>query len=151
MLWDMDAVYSAKQRELHYKAKKLRELQNGDQSVECSLKRCKVGNDEIWQMEAKFIRNMFDMSSLPKTVLINWTRKNNYPHPNYKTEGIEKSFRSTVMVNGKKYSSTHLEKNKKYAEQAAAVVALFALGLIDKSMIRGSAAGLPVDSSYQLK
>ncbi|XP_064466215.1 tRNA-dihydrouridine(20) synthase [NAD(P)+]-like [Ornithodoros turicata] len=151
VLWNMDTIYNAKQKELHYMAQKLRELPNDDQGPERSLKKCKVGNDEIWQMEAKFVRNMFDMSSLPKTVLINWTRKNNFPHPRYKTEGIEKSFRSIVMVNGKKYSSTHLEKNKKYAEQAAAVVALFSLGLIDKSMIRGSAAGLPIDSSYKLK
>lgn len=55
-----------------------------------------------------FLRNMFEMSNLPKTVLINWTRKNNYPHPTYKTEATEKSFRSVVMVDRKRYSSTYL-------------------------------------------
>lgn len=144
-LWDMEDLYDAKQEQLQSIARKLREFSSNGKSLGQSLKRCKVGNDEIWQLEAKFVRNMFEMADLPKTVLINWTRKNNVTHPTYNTEGIEKSFRSIVMVNGKKYSSTHLEKNKKYAEQAAALVALFALGLIDGSKIKGNTAGLPFD------
>uniref|UniRef100_A0A0K8RII6 Putative trna-dihydrouridine synthase n=1 Tax=Ixodes ricinus TaxID=34613 RepID=A0A0K8RII6_IXORI len=143
-LWKMEELYSTWQRKLQVKAKELKELSKNDSS-EQTLKRCKVGNDEVWQMEAKFVRNMFEMSNLPKTMLINWTRKNNYPHPSYKTEAKEKSFRSVVVVDNKKYSSTFLEKSKKYAEQAAALVALYALGLIDGSKIKGNTAGMPME------
>lgn len=142
-LWNMDKLYDLKQRKLQAKIKELKEYTNNDRS-EPTLKKCKVGNEEVWQMEAKFVRNMFEMSNLPKTVLINWTRKNNYPHPTYKTEATEKSFRSVVMVDRKRYSSTYLEKNKKYAEQAAALVALYALELIDSSKIVGNTAGMPL-------
>ncbi|KAG0429904.1 hypothetical protein HPB47_023217 [Ixodes persulcatus] len=106
-LWKMEELYSTWQRKLQAKAKELKELSKNDSS-EPTLKRCKVGNDEVWQMEAKFVRNMFEMSNLPKTMLINWTRKNNYPHPSYKTEAKEKSFRSVVVVDSKRYSSTFL-------------------------------------------
>lgn len=37
------------------------------------------------------------------------------------------------------------EKNKKYAEQSAALVALYALGLIDSSKIKGNTAGMPFE------
>uniref|UniRef100_G3MRS0 DRBM domain-containing protein n=1 Tax=Amblyomma maculatum TaxID=34609 RepID=G3MRS0_AMBMU len=144
VLWNMEDKYASRQLKLQARAKALRELSNGDHS-EPVLKKCKVGEEEVWQMEAKFVRNMFGMANLPKTVLINWTRKNNYPHPFYKTESMEKSFRSVVLVDRKRYSSTYLEKNKKYAEQAAALVALYALGLIDSSKIKGNTAGMPVE------
>ncbi|EEC10364.1 tRNA-dihydrouridine synthase, putative [Ixodes scapularis] len=143
-LWKMEELYSTWQKKLQAKAKELKDLSKNDSS-EPTLKRCKVGNEEVWQMEAKFVRNMFEMSNLPKTTLINWTRKNNYPHPSYKTEAKEKSFRSVVVVDSKRYSSTFLEKSKKYAEQAAALVALYALGLIDGSKIKGNTAGMPME------
>uniref|UniRef100_A0A1E1XAP3 Putative trna-dihydrouridine synthase n=1 Tax=Amblyomma aureolatum TaxID=187763 RepID=A0A1E1XAP3_9ACAR len=107
VLWNMEDKHASRQLKLQARAKALRELSNGDNS-EPVLKKCKVGDEEVWQMEAKFVRNMFGMANLPKTVLINWTRKNNYPHPFYKTESMEKSFRSVVLVNGKRYSSTYL-------------------------------------------
>lgn len=144
VLWDMGEEHASRQLKLHAKAKALRELSNND-NTELALKKCKVGDEEVWQMEAKFVRSLFEMSNLPKTVLINWTRKNSYAHPFYRTESVEKSFRSVVLVEGKMYSSTYLEKNKKYAEQAAALVALYDLGLIDSSKIKGNTAGMPIE------
>lgn len=144
VLWNMQDKHASRQLKLQARAMALRELSNNS-DAEPVLKKCKIGDDEVWQMEAKFVRNMFEMANLPKTVLINWTRKNNYPHPFYKTESIEKSFRSVVLVDRKKYSSTYLEKNKKYAEQSAALVALYALGLIDSSKIKGNSAGMPFE------
>ncbi|KAL3185264.1 hypothetical protein MRX96_031125 [Rhipicephalus microplus] len=139
VLWNMQDEHASRQLKLQGRAMALRELSDNS-NAEPVLKKCKIGDDEVWQMEAKFVRNMFEMANLPKTVLINWTTKNNYPHPFYQTESIEKSFRSVVLVNRKKYSSTYLEKNKKYAEQSAALVALYALGLIDSSKIKGNTA-----------
>ncbi|XP_037580051.1 tRNA-dihydrouridine(20) synthase [NAD(P)+]-like isoform X1 [Dermacentor silvarum] len=144
VLWNMQDKHASRQLKLQARAMALRELSNNSYA-EPVLKKCKIGDDEVWQMEAKFVRNMFEMANLPKTVLINWTRKNNYPHPFYKTESMEKSFRSVVLVDRKKYSSTYLEKNKKYAEQSAALVALYALGLIDSSKIKGNTAGMPFE------
>uniref|UniRef100_A0A131YHT9 Trna dihydrouridine synthase n=1 Tax=Rhipicephalus appendiculatus TaxID=34631 RepID=A0A131YHT9_RHIAP len=144
VLWNMQDEHTSRQLKLQARAMALRELSNNS-NAEPVLKKCKIGDDEVWQMEAKFVRNMFEMANLPKTVLINWTRKNNYPHPFYKTESMEKSFRSVVLVDRKKYSSTYLEKNKKYAEQSAALVALYALGLIDSSKIKGNTAGMPFE------
>lgn len=144
VLWNMQDKHASRQLKLQTRAMALRELSNNS-DAEPVLKKCKIGDDEVWQMEAKFVRNMFEMANLPKTVLINWTRKNNYPHPFYKTESLEKSFRSVVLVDRKKYSSTYLEKNKKYAEQSAALVALYALGLIDSSKIKGNTAGMPFE------
>lgn len=144
VLWNMQDKHASRQLKLQTRAMALRELSNNS-DPEPVLKKCKIGDDEVWQMEAKFVRNMFEMANLPKTVLINWTRKNNYPHPFYKTESLEKSFRSVVLVDRKKYSSTYLEKNKKYAEQSAALVALYALGLIDSSKIKGNTAGTPFE------
>lgn len=144
VLWNMQDKHASRQLKLQARAMALRELSNNS-DAEPVLKKCKIGDDEVWQMEAKFVRNMFEMANLPKTVLINWTRKNNYPHPFYKTESMEKSFRSVVLVDRKKYSSTYLEKNKKYAEQSAALVALYALGLIDSSKIKGNSAGMPFE------
>ncbi|XP_050049246.1 tRNA-dihydrouridine(20) synthase [NAD(P)+]-like isoform X1 [Dermacentor andersoni] len=144
VLWNMQDKHASWQLKLQARAMALRELSNNCYA-EPVLKKSKIGDDEVWQMEAKFVRNMFEMADLPKTVLINWTRKNNYPHPFYKTESMEKSFRSVVLVDRKKYSSTYLEKNKKYAEQSAALVALYALGLIDGSKIKGNTAGMPFE------
>ncbi|XP_075532812.1 dihydrouridine synthase 2 isoform X2 [Dermacentor variabilis] len=144
VLWNMQDKHASWQLKLQARAMALRELSNNCYA-EPVLKKSKIGDDEVWQMEAKFVRNMFEMANLPKTVLINWTRKNNYPHPFYKTESMEKSFRSVVLVDRKKYSSTYLEKNKKYAEQSAALVALYALGLIDGSKIKGNTAGMPFE------
>uniref|UniRef100_L7MAR9 Putative trna-dihydrouridine synthase n=1 Tax=Rhipicephalus pulchellus TaxID=72859 RepID=L7MAR9_RHIPC len=144
VLWNMQDKHASRQLKLQARAMALRELSNNT-NAEPVLKKCKIGDDEVWQMEAKFVRNMFEMANLPKTVLINWTRRNNYPHPFYKTESMEKSFRSVVLVDRKKYSSTYLEKNKKYAEQSAALVALYALGLIDSSKIKGNTAGMPFE------
>ncbi|XP_037503898.1 tRNA-dihydrouridine(20) synthase [NAD(P)+]-like isoform X1 [Rhipicephalus sanguineus] len=110
VLWNMQDKHASRQLKLQARAMALRELSNNS-DAEPVLKKCKIGDDEVWQMEAKFVRNMFEMANLPKTVLINWTRKNNYPHPFYKTESMEKSFRSVVLVDRKKYSSTYLSSS----------------------------------------
>ena len=49
--------------------------------------------------------------------------------PKYVTVGTEKTFTSVVSVAGKNFSSSSWEKNKRYSEQAAAIVALHCLGI----------------------
>ncbi|XP_042897402.1 tRNA-dihydrouridine(20) synthase [NAD(P)+]-like [Parasteatoda tepidariorum] len=74
------------------------------------------------------------MDDLPKTVLWNWAKGQSIDQPKYQTDQYEKSFQSVVHINGKKYTNLCLEKNKKNAEQAAALVAVISLGLGKKDM-----------------
>lgn len=67
---------------------------------------------------------------MPKSQLHTWAGKNGFDLPSYKTHQIEKLFCSVLTFNGQKYTSTFWEKNKKFAEQGAALVALFHLKVI---------------------
>ena len=49
--------------------------------------------------------------------------------PKYVTVGTEKTFTSVVSVAGRNFCSSSWEKNKRYSEQAAAIVALHCLGV----------------------
>lgn len=77
-----------------------------------------------------FIRANYNDINLPKTQLHAWAGKKGLPLPSYQTHQIEKLFCSVLSFNGKKYTSTFWEKNKKFAEQSAALVALFHLELL---------------------
>ncbi|XP_022241457.1 tRNA-dihydrouridine(20) synthase [NAD(P)+]-like isoform X2 [Limulus polyphemus] len=135
-LWGMKEYLQTKQKEFEDRAEKLRKLHARGNDDTLTLKRRKIGEDEVWELEARFI------SDLPKSLLLDWTRRNGCDLPRYITEQTEKSFKAVVSVNGKKYSSTHLEKNKKNAEQAAALVAVFHLGLVDENKIKGRPIGI---------
>lgn len=50
--------------------------------------------------------------------------------PVYEVEGSDKLFRAICTFDGKKYRSTFWQKNKKQAEQAAALVCLKNIGLV---------------------
>ncbi|KAJ2953598.1 hypothetical protein O0L34_g1203 [Tuta absoluta] len=88
--------------------------------------------DDIIEMKVCFIRASFTDLNLPKARLHAWCGKNGQKLPNYKTEQVEKLFRSILTLNDKKYTSTFWEKNKKFAEQGAALVCLFHLGLVSQ-------------------
>lgn len=79
----------------------------------------------------------FTANELPKSVLFTYALKHCWRIPEYETEQNKKLFRSTVRMNGKPYSSGYWEKNKKFAEQGAALAAMLAVGLVDReSLIR---------------
>lgn len=79
-----------------------------------------------------FIRAKFNDVNLPKSKLHAWARNNGYKLPEYDTQQIEKLFRTILLFNGKKYTSSFWEKNKKFAEQGAALVCLYQLGIISE-------------------
>ncbi|OWR51132.1 putative tRNA-dihydrouridine synthase [Danaus plexippus plexippus] len=96
-------------------------------------KKAKCGDinlNDVFQMKVCFIRANYNDLNLPKSQLHAWVGKNGYKVPTYETHQVEKLFRSILTLNGKKYTSTFWEKNKKFAEQGAALVALYHLGLI---------------------
>ncbi len=94
-------------------------------------KRRKLDNDdEVTEMFCPFVRGHFgDGLDIPKVRLQQWCRDRGEEQPKYETAQTDKTFRSVVTVAGRRFSSEAWEKNKKYAEQAAAIVALHCLGI----------------------
>lgn len=66
----------------------------------------------------------------PKTSLYQHALRNGKRKATFETETKEKLFRSTCHFDGKQYRSKHWQKNKKQAEQTAALVALKQLQLV---------------------
>ncbi|XP_056643991.1 tRNA-dihydrouridine(20) synthase [NAD(P)+]-like [Diorhabda sublineata] len=94
------------------------------------------GEDIDICLNCVFIRvNYTEDPQLPKSRLIVYCGKNKYDSPKYKVFNEDKLFRAVVTLNDKKYSSSYWEKNKKYAEQGAALVACVSLGLIDREQL----------------
>lgn len=91
-----------------------------------------LANLEIVEEEVAIPKKNF-LDSSPKYVLGNWCRQRGCDVPSYQTvtRAIDKRFRSVVSVDGKLYSSSFWERNKKFSEHAAAMVALNKLGLTD--------------------
>ncbi|XP_041978936.1 tRNA-dihydrouridine(20) synthase [NAD(P)+]-like [Aricia agestis] len=89
-----------------------------------------INLEDVAQMKVCFIRANFNDLNLPKSQLHAWAGKNGYKIPQYETQQVEKLFRTILTFDGKKYTSSFWEKNKKFAEQGAALVCLFYLNLI---------------------
>uniref|UniRef100_A0A1A9WAH1 DRBM domain-containing protein n=1 Tax=Glossina brevipalpis TaxID=37001 RepID=A0A1A9WAH1_9MUSC len=71
-----------------------------------------------------------DVRLFPKSVLYTYANKHNKLCACYETEGQNKLFRSICKFDGKLYRSTFWQKNKRQAEQAAALVCLKHIGLV---------------------
>jgi len=91
-------------------------------------------DDDVIELDFKLNKGDYVLNGVsPKTLLLNWSRENEKEQPKYDTScrNSDRRFNSVVQVAGTKYRSTMWEKNKKMAEQAAAVVSLRSLGLHD--------------------
>lgn len=91
-------------------------------------KRFKLNNDEtvIERNVAYFRTHYASVPELPKSVLFTHARP---------CSQVDRLFRSVVTFNDCKYSSTYWEKNKKNAEQGAALVCILTLGLIAEEVL----------------
>ena len=67
---------------------------------------------------------LFDLTRLPKTLLLMYSRQEGLDQPQYSVEQQDKQFRARVRLGEEHYASTSWEKNKKFAEQGAALVAV---------------------------
>lgn len=140
-VWDLKDYCKTKQMEFQRKgmltrrdvAPQSEEIENG----ETPAKKLKIQDENFIQENISFIRaNYQNDTDLPKSLLHLHATKILKSRPTYETEQKDKLFRSTLSLNGKKYSSLFWEKNKKFAEQGAALVALLHLGLVsDKELI----------------
>lgn len=130
-IWDLEDYCFKKQSEYHNMGIASR-WQVNPINLEPPNKKCKTEdtNTDIIQSKVCFIRANFTDVSLPKSRLHVWAGKNDLKLPTYETQQVEKLFRTVLTFDGKKYSSTFWEKNKKFAEQGAALVCLNALGIV---------------------
>lgn len=110
-------------------------IANGN-SEEPDTKRIKISDETTIEKSISFIRsNFLKDTDLPKSVLHSFTKKKLRTVPLYATEKQSDRtsyFRAVLTLGNKKYSSTFWEKNKKNAEQAAAMVCLLDMGLLKK-------------------
>ncbi|GAB1864745.1 tRNA-dihydrouridine synthase 2-like [Camponotus japonicus] len=104
-----------------------------------SYKRKIYEENDVSLMRCAFLRNSYTTDSeLPKTRLLKWTKENRKKMPIYNTRQEDKLFCSVVTVDGRKYGSSFWEKNKKWAEQGAALVCLYFLGVINEESLSAS-------------
>ena len=136
----MDSYCREKQkllRELGFKSRR-----DVEPSFNCEprLKKAKLEEDkDVIRVSCAFLRSIFPSDNdLPKTKLLTWARHRNLEPPKYTTTQEDKLFQSIVTVNGKNYGSSYWEKNKRWAEQSAAIVGLVNLGLLDVEMLKQS-------------
>ncbi|KAG5669313.1 hypothetical protein PVAND_017201 [Polypedilum vanderplanki] len=134
-VFGMKEYCKKKQLEQQMKQAELEQQENEiSNDIEPLKKRLKLIDDDTIVENIYFIRSNYGEShDLPKSILHLFLLKNS-PNlkPKYKIEKDGIHFRATLELNGKKYVSTSLEKNKKTAEQCASLVACLHLGLVTK-------------------
>lgn len=135
-IWGLRQLYEDKQAQWRREAQALR-VHNDERGQKRKLH----DDGDVFEMEAKFCRNLFGTADLPKTQLLNRSRTEKRAQPQYTILNVDKMFRSVVLYDGKRYSSLFREKNKRMAEQSAALVCLYAIGAIGEEKIRGDSKG----------
>lgn len=138
-VWDMGEYCKEKQRTLRELG--LLSRRDVEPSInEPRLKKPKIGDEkDVVRISCSFLRNIFPSDNdLPKTKLLMWTRQRHIDPPKYNTIQEDKLFQSVVTVNGKKFGSSFWEKNKRWAEQGAAIVSLINLGVIEVDFLKKS-------------
>ena len=93
------------------------------------------GEKDVTEECIQFLRSKFRPDSMPKQLLNNFSNCKLSSRPEYRTTGLEKKFYTEVRVDGRKFRSTFLEKNKKNAEQAAALIACLHYHLIEREAV----------------
>lgn len=73
--------------------------------------------------------------ALPKSKLHLHSQKNFVKLPAYEIIQQGKLFRAICTYEGKRYTSSYWEKNKKFAEQGAALACLLEKKMIDKELL----------------
>lgn len=124
-----------------------------------SKKQCLEENDQnqsqptpLLQDNICFIRSNFPSDNdLPKTKLYTYATRNGLPKAQYEVQQKDKLFRATIEFGGQRYSSSFWEKNKRFAEQGAALVCLLHLGVEERSALIANGAMLPEKESTATK
>ncbi|XP_071450145.1 tRNA-dihydrouridine(20) synthase [NAD(P)+]-like [Hetaerina americana] len=120
-----------------FKPKK-KKTSNNNSDGDCDTATTRKSEDSsecpLVELHVAFLRSLYkEDRDLPKTQLLGISRKRHLVQPKYRTEQVDKLFRSEVLFNGQKYTSTYWEKNKRAAEQGAALVCLVSIGAVEPS------------------
>lgn len=79
----------------------------------------------------RFQRKYFSYDTLPKVLLHGYAGRNKIPYPTYETRREDRLHYTIVHFNDKKFASLIWDRDKKHAEQAAALVVCHYLGLFE--------------------
>nr|XP_022913629.1 tRNA-dihydrouridine(20) synthase [NAD(P)+]-like [Onthophagus taurus] len=136
-IWDLGDYCRKKELEFFERGMTCRRMITPDM-FEPAKKRTKFEQfDDCKELRCAFIRvNYVKDTELPKSILLAWCLKNKIDDkPKYEIIHQGKLFRAILSLNGEKYTSSYWEKNKKYAEQGAALSCIYHLGLISKEKL----------------
>ncbi|KAG4069454.1 hypothetical protein HA402_001753 [Bradysia odoriphaga] len=95
----------------------------------------KFSKTNIIHERMEYRRKVFDVNSIPKSILNGYCGRNGIPKPTYETTRINSQFYSIVTVRDKQYTSVLLQKDERDAQQAAALVCCYHLGLYDEDFL----------------
>lgn len=125
-----------KQKQLEYqkKASLIKRECDDDAPVKKRIKISDAIEENIAFIRSNYLKDV----DLPKSILHSHTKKKLRTVPDYSTEQNERFFRAILTLENKKYSSTFWEKNKKNAEQGAAIVCMLHLGLVTREELIGN-------------
>jgi len=109
-----------------------------DKEQKVATRKRKIGEDLVTEMFCPFVRGHYgenESSNLPKTLLLMYARQKQLGQPIYVMEQQDKQFRARVKVGEESFGSMAWEKNKKYAEQGAALVAVKCLNITKDDIV----------------
>lgn len=125
-----------REKKSEYKAKGIFSLHAGDIRTTTELLSEQSFNDRNIIVEwIKYKRQCFDVVKTPKIVIRAYCDANRIPLPTYETNMVDQQFYSIIKLQDKQYTSVIWHRNKKMAEQAAALVCGFQLGLYDEAFL----------------
>lgn len=115
--------------------------QHGNGTDGPCAKRIKISDDpNIYTKSIAFFRAHYSNKDMPKVVLHTYASKKGLKNPTYVTQQEDCLFQTVITFQDKKYASSYWEKNKRFAEQGAALVCLLGIGLVNEEDLikRGS-------------
>lgn len=95
-----------------------------------------LNDQDVIYCYMKYKRNYFNFDELPKVILHGFAGRRQIPLPTYETKKMERLYYSVITFDGKKYASLVWERLPKHAEQNAALVCAYYLGLYDEEYLQ---------------
>uniref|UniRef100_A0A182Q853 DRBM domain-containing protein n=1 Tax=Anopheles farauti TaxID=69004 RepID=A0A182Q853_9DIPT len=160
-IWDRGEYCRETQLRYHYagikgrRACRPRTLSTDDNEANDTKKQCvEESNNQndhqivepLHEENVCFIRSNFaDDTTLPKSKLYLHALRSGLGRAQYEVQQKDKLFRAFIRLDGQRYTSSFWEKNKRYAEQAAALVCLLKRGVESRDELIRNGAMLPME------
>eukprot|EP00117_Sycon_ciliatum_P007462 scpid59608/ scgid5724/ tRNA-dihydrouridine(20) synthase [NAD(P)+]-like; Up-regulated in lung cancer protein 8; tRNA-dihydrouridine synthase 2-like len=93
-----------------------------------------ISEDGTMEMHITFKLDNYRNKPTPKSVLLEWARRNSKKQPVFVTteRSKDRTYKSVCTVSGQGYSSTFWERSKRFAEHAASLVCIDVLGIEER-------------------